>query len=108
MSFHPTNFLNHKIHEFLFALYLQQHPHNQPISTLHHLRLQYQLDFSDDILDKSNWEITEERVLLGRNIWKRQNGYKLKPIETELLSSLVGNLQQQPELPSTIQIEKNK
>ena len=51
MSFHPTNFLNHKIREFLFALYLQQHPHNQPISTLHHLRLRYQLDFADDVLE---------------------------------------------------------
>jgi len=62
----------------------------------------------NDILNKSNWEITEERVLLGRSVWKRQNGYKLKSIETELLTNLVGNLQQQPELPSTIQIEKNK
>ena len=62
----------------------------------------------NDILNKSNWEITEERVLLGRSIWKRQNGYKLKSIETELLTNLVGNLQQQPELPSTIQIDKNK
>jgi hypothetical protein len=62
----------------------------------------------NDILDKNNWEITEERVLLGRSVWKRQNGYKLKSIETELLTNLVGNLQQQPELPSTIQIEKNK
>jgi len=62
----------------------------------------------NDILNKSNWEITEERVLLGRSVWKRQNGYKLKSIETELLTNLVGNLQQQPELPSTIHIEKNK
>ena len=62
----------------------------------------------NDILYKSNWEITEERVLLGRSVWKRKNGYKLKSIETKLLTSLVGNLQQQPELPSTIQIEKNK
>ena len=60
------------------------------------------------ILDKSNWEITEERVLLGRSVWKRQNGYKLKSIETELLNNLVGNLQQQPELPSPLQIGKNK
>ena len=62
----------------------------------------------NDILDKSNWFIREERVLLGRSIWRRQNGYKLKPIETELLSNLVGNLQQQPELPSTCKIEINK
>jgi len=62
----------------------------------------------NEILNKSNWEITEERVLLGRSIWKRQNGYKLKSIETELLTNLVGNLQQQPELPSTIQIGKNE
>ena len=62
----------------------------------------------NDILNNSNWEITEERVLLGRSVWKRQNGYKLKAIETELLTNLVGNLQQQPELPSTIQIGKNK
>tara|TARA_B100000700_G_scaffold312733_1_gene396804 strand:- start:389 stop:1426 length:1038 start_codon:yes stop_codon:yes gene_type:complete len=62
----------------------------------------------NEILNKSNWEIKEERVLLGRNIWKRQNGYKLKSIETELLTNLVGNLQQQPELPSTFKIEKIK
>ena len=62
----------------------------------------------NDILHKSNWEISEERVLLGRSVWKRQNGYKLKSIETELLTNLVGNLQQQPELPSTIHIENNK
>ena len=62
----------------------------------------------NDILHKNDWEISEERVLLGRSVWKRQNGYKLKSIETELLTNLVGNLQQQPELPSTIQIGKNK
>ena len=62
----------------------------------------------NDILKKNNWIIKEERVLLGRSIWKRQNGYKLKPVETELLSNLVGNLQQQPELPSTFKIEENK
>ena len=62
----------------------------------------------NEILNKSNWEIKEERLLLGRSIWKRQNGYKLKSIETELLSNLVGNLQQQPELPSALQIEENK
>ncbi|WP_269610169.1 hypothetical protein [Prochlorococcus marinus] len=62
----------------------------------------------NEILNINNWEITEERVLLGRSVWKRQNRYKLKSIETELLTNLVGNLQQQPELPSTIQMEKNK
>ena len=60
------------------------------------------------ILKKSNWEINEERVLLGRSIWKRQNGFKLKSLETELLSNLVGNLKQQPELPSTFHIENIK
>ena len=62
----------------------------------------------NEVLIKSNWEIKEERVLLGRSVWKRQNGYKLKSIETELLTNLVGNLQQQPELPSTFQTEENK
>ena len=62
----------------------------------------------NDTLNDSNWEIKEERVLLGRSVWKRQNGYKLKSIDTELLTNLVGNLQQQPELPSTIHIENNK
>jgi len=62
----------------------------------------------NQILFKSNWEIKEERVLLGRSIWKRQNGYKLKSIETKLLTNLVGNLQQQPEFPSTLKIQKNK
>ena len=62
----------------------------------------------NEVLSKSNWEIREERVLLGRNIWKRQNGSKLKSLETELLSNLVGNLQQQPDFPSTFKIEKNK
>tara|TARA_B100001250_G_scaffold81086_1_gene66716 strand:- start:419 stop:1444 length:1026 start_codon:yes stop_codon:yes gene_type:complete len=58
----------------------------------------------NEILSSSNWEIKEERVLLGRSIWKRQNGYKFKSIENELLNNIVGNLQQQPELPSTFQI----
>ncbi len=62
----------------------------------------------NEILNKSNWEITEERVLLGRCVWKRQNGYKSKLIETKLLTNLVGNLQQQPELPSTIESIKAK
>ena len=62
----------------------------------------------NEILSKSNWAISEERVLLGRSIWKRQNRYNLKSIENKLLSNLVGNLQQQPELPSTYKIEKNK
>ncbi len=62
----------------------------------------------NDILHKSNWETSEERVLLGRSVWKRKNEYKFKSIETELLTNLVGNLQQQPELPSTIQGGKNK
>ena len=59
----------------------------------------------NEILHNNNWEIIEERVLLGRSIWKRQTGHKLKSIENELLTNLVGNLQQQqqPELPSTIQ-----
>ena len=60
----------------------------------------------NEVLNRSNWEIAEERVLLGRSVWKRQSGYKLKSIETELLTNLVGNLQQQPELPSTIQIQE--
>tara|TARA_Y100001968_G_C19381225_1_gene730431 strand:- start:407 stop:1444 length:1038 start_codon:yes stop_codon:yes gene_type:complete len=62
----------------------------------------------NEILNQNNWDIIEERVLLGRSIWKRKNGYKLKSIETELLTTLVGNLQQQPELPSTFQLGKNK
>jgi len=58
----------------------------------------------NEILNKSNWEIKEEKILLGRSIWKRKNGYKLKSLESELLTNLVGNLQHQPELPSTFQI----
>ena len=53
----------------------------------------------NEILKDNNWEVKEERVLLGRSIWKRQNGHRLKSIETELLTNIVGNLQQQPELP---------
>ncbi len=64
--------------------------------------------YLNEILNKSNWEIKEERVLLGRTIWKRQNGYKLKSLENELLTNLVGNLQQQPEMPSTYQNSENK
>jgi len=57
----------------------------------------------NEILKDNNWEVKEERVLLGRSIWKRQNGHRLKSIETELLTNIVGNLQQQPELPYTFQ-----
>ncbi len=60
----------------------------------------------NEILITNNWEIIEERILLGRSIWKRQNGYKFKSIENKLLTNLVGNLQQQPELPSTFKIEE--
>ena len=62
----------------------------------------------NDILNKSNWSVIEERVLLGRSVWKRQTGYKLKSIEDKLLTNIVGNLQQQPELPSTIEIGQSK
>ena len=60
----------------------------------------------NEILKDNNWEVKEERVLLGRSIWKRQNGQRLKAIETELLTNIVGNLQQQPELPSTFLCKK--
>jgi len=59
----------------------------------------------NEILKDNNWEVKEERFLLGRSIWKRQNGQRLKSIETELLTNIVGNLQQQPELPSTFLCE---
>ena len=59
----------------------------------------------NEILVKSNWETREERLLLGRSIWKKQNRSKLTNIEPELLVNLVGNLQQQPELPSTFKTE---
>ena len=60
----------------------------------------------NELLKKSGWEVQEERVLLGRSIWKRQDENKVNSIKTELLTNIVGNLQQQPELPSTFQIEK--
>ncbi len=62
----------------------------------------------NEIFNNNNWEINEERILLGRSIWKRNNEYKLKSIDTKLLTNLVGNLQQQPELPSTFRIKTNK
>ena len=62
----------------------------------------------NDLLNRNGWKIKEERILLGRTIWKRQNGYKLKSINSELLKNLVGNLHQQPELPSTYQLKRNK
>ncbi len=84
----------------------------QRINSIKHGKKKYYIETTsednklNEILKKSNWEIREERVLLGRSIWKRQNGYRLKSIETEILTNLVGNLQQQPELPSTFQILK--
>ena len=86
----------------------------QRINSLKFSRKKYYIETTsgdshlNEILNNNSWETKEERVLLGRSIWKRQNGYKLKSIETEILTNLVGNLQQQPELPSTIQIEKHK
>ena len=60
----------------------------------------------NEILNNNHWEIIEERVLLGRSIWKRQNGFRLKSIESELITNIVGKLQQQPELPSTFQLDE--
>ena len=48
-SFHPTNFLNHKIREFLVALCLPQHLHNQPKSILNRLDLQFLLKTDDEV-----------------------------------------------------------
>ena len=55
----------------------------------------------NQILNNSGWVVQEEKILLGRSIWKRQNSYKLKSLESKIITNLVGNLQQQPELPST-------
>ena len=38
-------------------------------------------DKLNEVLNKNKWKIKEERVLLGRSIWKRQHGHKLKSIE---------------------------
>ena len=79
----------------------------QRINNIKHGQKKYYIESTsedkklNEILKDNNWEVKEERVLLGRSIWKRQNGHRLKSIETELLTNIVGNLQQQPELPST-------
>ena len=79
----------------------------QRINNIKHGQKKYYIESTsedkklNEILKDNNWEVKEERVLLGRSIWKRQNGHRLKSIETKLLTNIVGNLQQQPELPST-------
>ena len=84
----------------------------QRINNIKHGQKKYYIESTsedkklNEILKDNNWEVKEERVLLGRSIWKRQNGHRLKSIETELLTNIVGNLQQQPELPSTFLFEK--
>tara|TARA_Y100001968_G_C19357020_1_gene717740 strand:- start:357 stop:1391 length:1035 start_codon:yes stop_codon:yes gene_type:complete len=60
----------------------------------------------NELLIHNNCEVIEERVLLGRSIWKRQSESKLKAIDNKLLSNIVGNLQQQPELPSPLISER--
>ena len=57
----------------------------------------------NQLLNNCGWVVQEEKILLGRSIWKRQNGCKIKPLENKIITNLVGNLQQQPELPSTYQ-----
>ena len=82
----------------------------QRINNIKHAQKKYYIESTsedkklNEILKDNNWEVKEERVLLGRSIWKRQNGHRLKSIETELLTNIVGNLQQQPELPSTFSV----
>ena len=84
----------------------------QRINNIKHGQKKYYIETTsedkklNEILKDNNWEVKEERVLLGRSIWKRQNGHRLKSIETELLTNIVGNLQQQPELPSTFLLKK--
>ena len=84
----------------------------QRINNIKHGQKKYYIESTsedkklNEILKDNNWEVKEERVLLGRSIWKRQNGHRLKSIETELLTNIVGNLQQQPEFPSTFLFEK--
>ena len=84
----------------------------QRINNIKHGQKKYYIESTsedkklNEILKDNNWEVKEERVLLGRSIWKRQNGHRLKSIETELLTNIVGNLQQQPELPSTFLFKK--
>ena len=84
----------------------------QRINNIKHGQKKYYIESTsedkklNEILKDNNWEVKEERVLLGRSIWKRQNGHRLKSIETELLTNIVGNLQQQPELPSTFLLKK--
>ena len=84
----------------------------QRINNIKHAQKKYYIESTsedkklNEILKDNNWEVKEERVLLGRSIWKRQNGHRLKSIENELLTNIVGNLQQQPELPSTFLFKK--
>ena len=58
----------------------------------------------NELMNQSGWEVFEEKILLGRNIWRRENNYKMKSIETNL-STIMSNLQQ-PELPSPFKLNK--
>ena len=59
----------------------------------------------NDLMKQTGWTIFEEKILLGRNIWRRNKTYDVKSVETNL-SNIIANLQQQPELPSTLKLNK--
>ncbi len=59
----------------------------------------------NQLMSQSGWEVFEEKILLGRSIWRRQKNYNIKSIESNL-STIMANLQQQPELPSPLKLNK--
>ncbi len=59
----------------------------------------------NDLMDESGWEVFEEKILLGRNIWRRKRTYNVMSIENNL-SAIMANLQQQPELPTPLKSNK--
>ncbi len=59
----------------------------------------------NELMIHSGWNVLEEKILLGRNIWRREKTSNVKSVENNL-SAILANLQQQPELPSTLKINK--
>ena len=57
---------------------------------------------TNQLLDAKGWKLVDEKILLGKSLWRRSETKKLIPTKT--LDSMIGSLNpQNPPLPSPSQ-----